>query len=430
MSSVALYGDTLYAAGDFSRADGNSARSIAAWNGASWRAITTNGTISLIASGPHGIVAAGLFNSLDGIATTNLAIWSGTTWSPIYPGLAVSSVTSILCDTDKLYVGGTITNSAGTNSALAMWTGSAWQSIATNVIIRSLYSVGSRLYAGGSFTRIGGVVATNVAVWDGGSWSGMGSGLPGGSLGVWAIRGEGTNLFAGGDFTSTNGPSFVANWDGVDWKPLGQGVNAEVRALACTNGSVCVGGTFTQAGGQPANKLARWDGLTWSVPPPDLHVKGIYALALLDETNLIAGGAITLGTNPTTHNIAVFNGLQWRGFGTGLIGPSISDLQFNEANLYARGNFTSLEGQPVDYFARWDGSIWSEIPSAPQTVRGMALLGSDVFVGGYSAIKGFPSATVSKWDGSTWSTIGTGFKGFPYSPLFQSSTIYPSIETN
>jgi trimeric autotransporter adhesin len=46
----------------------------------------------------------------------------------------------------------------------------------------------------------------------------------------------------------------VACWDGSQWHALGNGVsgvNTRVNALQCLNGSLYVGGSFTQAGGRP-----------------------------------------------------------------------------------------------------------------------------------------------------------------------------------
>ena len=69
---------------------------------------------------------------------------------------------------------------------------------------------GSNVYAGGAFTTAGGSPATNIAQWNGNSWSALGSGLAGGlqgtSVGVYALAISGSTLYAGGNF-STTGPT-------------------------------------------------------------------------------------------------------------------------------------------------------------------------------------------------------------------------------
>src|SRR5438477_4362509 len=50
------------------------------------------------------------------------------------------------------------------------------------------------LYIGGSFTRVGDVVATNVAKWNGRSWSALGSGMNG-TVDVLVV--SGSDVYAG-----------------------------------------------------------------------------------------------------------------------------------------------------------------------------------------------------------------------------------------
>jgi hypothetical protein len=61
---------------------------------------------------------------------------------------------------------------------------------------------GSDLYAGGYFTTAGGSAATNIAKWDGSSWSALGSGM---NSFVRALAVSSSNLYAGGEFTMEGG---------------------------------------------------------------------------------------------------------------------------------------------------------------------------------------------------------------------------------
>src|SRR5262245_17258224 len=99
---------------------------------------------------------------------------------------------------------------------------------------------GSALYVGGNFTSAGRVMANRIAKWDGERWSALGSGMSVGSssLGVYALAvfddGSGSALYAGGDFTRAGGlaANNVAKWDGTSWAALGSGLNNGVSALA------------------------------------------------------------------------------------------------------------------------------------------------------------------------------------------------------
>jgi hypothetical protein len=68
---------------------------------------------------------------------------------------------------------------------------------------------------------------------------------------VSALAVNGTDLYAGGFFTTAGGvpASYIAKWDGNAWSPLGSGVNNLVYALAADGtGHLFVGGTFSLAG--------------------------------------------------------------------------------------------------------------------------------------------------------------------------------------
>ena len=48
------------------------------------------------------------------------------------------------------------------------------------------------------------------------------------------------------------------------WSPLGAGVNDQVNALKVFNGELYAGGKFTQAGGNAASHVAKWNGTSWT----------------------------------------------------------------------------------------------------------------------------------------------------------------------
>ena len=85
---------------------------------------------------------------------------------------------------------------------------------------------GTNLYAGGYFTTAGGVAANNIAKWDGSAWSALGSGMNG-QPDVYALAVSGTNLYAGGCFTTAGGvpANNIAKWDGSAWSALGSGMD-------------------------------------------------------------------------------------------------------------------------------------------------------------------------------------------------------------
>src|SRR5207247_825241 len=72
------------------------------------------------------------------------------------------------------------------------------------------------LYIGGLFTAVGNVLATNIAKWNGSSWSALGSGMGGSPPIVYALAVSGSDVYAGGEFTTAGGSAanHIAKWKG------------------------------------------------------------------------------------------------------------------------------------------------------------------------------------------------------------------------
>ena len=122
------------------------------------------------------------------------------------------------------------------------------------------------VYVGGNFTVAGGILANNVAMWDGSDWHALGQGVAGGGYTVEALVWSGGKLYAGGSFSESGGVplSNVGVWDGQSWSSPGPGLNGTVEALAVFEGQIVAGGSFTKAGAVTVNRVARWNGVGWS----------------------------------------------------------------------------------------------------------------------------------------------------------------------
>src|ERR1035437_9506149 len=123
------------------------------------------------------------------------------------------------------------------------------------------------------------------------NWVSLG-GLPGSddTVNAAAVDGAG-NLYIAGYFTIVGDTiaNRVAKWNGNSWSALGAGLNSNVWALAVSGTNLYAGGEFTSAGGTPANFIARWNGNAWSALASGMDGV-VYALAV-SGTTLHAGGA-------------------------------------------------------------------------------------------------------------------------------------------
>jgi hypothetical protein len=230
---------------------------------------------------------------------------------------------------------------------------------------------GVALYASGGFTSTNDGPAMHIARWSGSAWSALGEGVDGG--GVEAARalavyddGSGLGLYAGGALTLAGGQTanHIARWDGEAWTTLGEGTDNVVRALAVFDEdgdgpgapALFAGGTFLNAGGQPAVNIARWNGEAWSavgggVDQQDGLVRGLRVFDDGSGPALFATGTFVSIGGVSANNIAKWDGQAWAALGDGLTGGVGIALEAWDdgtgLKLFAGGTFTAAGGQPA-----------------------------------------------------------------------------------
>jgi hypothetical protein len=252
------------------------------------------------------------------------------------------------------------------------------------------------LYIGGRFTIIGEVWATNIAKWNGSSWSALGSGV---NDTVYALAVSGSELYAGGSFTAAGGSAvnYIAKWDGTNWRALTTGLDSWVHALAVSGTNLYVGGWLRTAGDIPVNLVARWNGTSWSALGTNLVGGPVRALAV-SGGDLYAGGEFYDGDG--ARYIAKWNGSSWTALGTNFLGGAVLVLTASGNDLYAGGQFNWIWGvSGASHIAKWNGTNWSALGSIGSYVHAIVVSGSDLYAGG-------DFGGVVKWDGNTWSELG------------------------
>jgi hypothetical protein len=306
------------------------------------------------------------------------------------------------------------------------------------------------VYVGGWFTAAGGSQANHIAKWDGSSWSALGSGMNMYGA-VYALAVSGSDLYAGGRFTmagDTNA-NLIAKWDGSSWSPLGSGIGGGdgtfepyVSALAVSGSDLYAGGRFTTAGGANANNIAKWNGSSWSALDSGMGVANpvfgrhphVNAL-VVSGTDLYAGGYFTTAGGTNANSVAKWNGSNWSALGSGIGeigGYAVIALAVSGSNLYAGGIFTSAGGSPANHIAKWDSSSWSALGSGMNmygAVYALTVSGNDLYAGGSFTNAGGSSANyVAKWDGGRWSALGSGMNGDVQALAVSGSDLYAGGE--
>lgn len=265
--TVTVFGGELVAAGQFTAADDVAVSNIAAWNGTRWRSLGNS------LAYPQRPTALGSFSN-ELIAATDRAIWAwdGNSWRALTSIGDTNAVFAIHEHGGSLFVGGSFQLINGTvGGRIARWDGTNWHQVGAGVAasstfssIYSIASYGGLLIVGGSFTRAGDLPAQNLASWDGTQWRQFAGGA---NDVVSRLRVVDGLLYAMGSFTTIGGVACarVAVWDGVRWTSLGGGVGGRALDVARFGAEIVVAGGFQTAGGATSNGIARWSttGVPW-----------------------------------------------------------------------------------------------------------------------------------------------------------------------
>lgn len=244
--ALASYQGSLYVGGYYYGAGDSYASHISRWDGSKWYMLDdygVDGEVFALAVFGGELYLGGTMNRAGQEGVSGIAKWNGVSqkWSPVGTGL---------------------TGYFHTGYALRVGNDGS----------------GSALYVGGSFTAAGGLPASCVAKWAHGSWSAVGAGVgyPGGPYPeVYAIGlyddGTGPAVYAGGRFTRVGGMSAIglARCRGSNWSTLQGGVNGSsenVKSFAVFDGDgsgpnppqLYAGGEFSSAGGATSMGIARW----------------------------------------------------------------------------------------------------------------------------------------------------------------------------
>ena len=265
------------------------------------------------------------------------------------------------------------------------------------------------LYAGGGFSTAGGVLASNIAAWDGAVWDSVGSGTDN-TINCFAFF-DGA-LYAGGQFTNAGGNTAnrIARWDGLNWANVGTGMNSHVYTLTSFSGDLIAGGLFNTAGGSAASRIAKWDSVSWNTLGSGMS-NAVNALTVFNG-ELYAGGIFISAGGDTVNYLAKWGGVNWLNAGSGTDGPIYSLTEYG-GELYVGGSFTDAGGITVDNIAKWNGSIWSSVGlGVDNTVFALSVYNNELYIGGlFSNAGSIPANYIAKWDGNDWDSLGSGLNG-------------------
>jgi hypothetical protein len=310
-----------------------------------------------------------------------------------------------------------------TTAAATSWNPEA----SSGSLVSTLAVSGADIYAGGSFTQIGGQARKDLAALDATtaeatSWNpnpNVAANPIGGFLTeVNVVAAAGSQVLAGGSFSSVGGVTRkdlaaidATTGQATSWNP---GVvpafplfTVPVDAISVAGGLVYVGGSFSSVGGQLRTDLAALDPTTgnatsWnpgatSVFPENGHVS---ALLATPSTVYAAGSFTTLAGRAQRYlgAVSTVSGAA-TGWSPAVSAPSsatehgaspIGSLVLSGTTLYVGGGFTGIGGQSRTGAGAlstesgsptaWDPVLKSPFPTELPSVSGLAVSGSTVYL--------------------------------------------------
>ncbi|MFM9958099.1 MAG: hypothetical protein ACKVZJ_08475 [Phycisphaerales bacterium] len=223
-----------------------------------------------------------------------------------------------------------------------------------------------------------------------------------------------SNLFALGEANSEVKAMIVWDDDGPGPHPL----------------SMVIGGSFSNAGGVPAARVAQWNGTNWNALGTGMSGGNVFALAAFDDDaagpnpeRLYAAGTFTSASGVTANRIARWNGTAWEPLPGGGLNGQVNTLCVYNGLLYAGGFFTQAGtgGTPVSAgaLASYNGTAWTGRSLSSTVVNALAVHddgqggGNQLYIGGnFSGAPGIAnSGRIVRFNGTAFSAVGGGISG-------------------
>ncbi|NUN69914.1 MAG: CHRD domain-containing protein [Bacteroidetes bacterium] len=457
----------IYAGGQFTSSGVTALKYVARFDTAtnSWTplgGVNTDGFVYAMTVHKNSLVMAGAFTKADTAkAAVKVARWDAmnNVWRGIFDSSNVlnapdGTVMSLHAYGDLLTAGGNFMNGRGVNASsayralvyngIARWNGSTWNPVGNGAgyDVKVLTVAGDYLYAGGVFTNIGGVNATNVArmhlpsrTWEPlnirleASWNQSSFNNE-----VRAITVNGDDVYIGGNFTKVNGlnASGIIKWNAATrtWSPLGAGL--PINYASDGPFSIVMDGSDVLVGGGNifgTSFIKRWNGSVWTDLPASLIKAYVYSMVIIGDTLFAAGTWGTSGSGAYLQKIHRSGSGSWTTVGIGGVGPNKEVYALAKGKddwLYAAGAFAAIGTGGSQLItggvARYKNGVWQRIgQSIPSTAtitasgfRGLALRGDTIVAFGafsYTDSNAVTSDGMILFDGFRWNTIPQAVSG-------------------
>jgi len=261
------------------------------------------------------------------------------------------------------------------------------------------------LYAYGDYEEADGEkVKGKVIRWDGSKWEAVGEAFDQGVLVLYMHKGK---LYAGGSFTKVGGAAanHIAVWNGKSWSPVGRGFDNAVLTLSEYKGKLYAGGLFAKSGSENMPGLAIISGDTIAADAQLKPRSGTQAyvsdLQKWQDKLVMLGIGYTIGK--FTGPVYVFDGKSWSTSGLTSIG--INYMRVYKDRVYMGGEF--IGDGSIKNILSWDGKTIDNMQGGTANrVMGMQVAGGKLICfGDFNKAGDVRTWYLAAWNGSTWEAI-------------------------
>jgi hypothetical protein len=453
VETLVASGNTLYAGGSFTSFGGTTTRlriasfDIPTGNLTGFSSTVNNGIVYTIAPVGNFIYVGGNFTQVSfsshiGIAQIDAVNGGAYAWNPnLSSGNVYDIKVAALPTQTLLYLQGDFSNIAGQPRAgiasidagtagLSSFNPAPDGSVRSIAIVVGPFSV-TTVYAGGTFSNIGGQPRSAIAALDPStgvaqSWDPRGDGA------VECLMRLGNKVYAGGTFASMGwvNRSGAAAFDAIggavtDWNPnvIPHSFNPpNVSALWISGHTIYIGGYFTGVGGQSRNGVAAVDDLlgvanAWD---PNVGVDGTVLALWLAQGRMYIGGSFNTLGGVARQNLGAVDagtGAIFSGLAPSITGGAVqalrvvtSDVVITPPKVFIGGYFTAVGGVTRNGLAQVSGdtgglSSWNPNPNSGTSVTCMIIQPTiqgnvnRMWIGGYfTSLNGLPRNRIAQLD--------------------------------
>jgi len=208
--ALTVWRGRLIVGGSFTRAfqhRGDALRSpaLAAWDPAAgvWERVGESavlvGSVHALSELSGVLYVGGQFRDSSGAGLSGIARYNGTHWDSLGGGVRAGRVTAVGRSLDEIIIGGSFAG-VGTSDArrIARWDGRVWHAIGElNGDVSAITTIGIYIYVAGDFTTADGNTVNHIARYQHGRWHALAGGV---DAPVRTLLSVGTCLYLGGSF--------------------------------------------------------------------------------------------------------------------------------------------------------------------------------------------------------------------------------------